>query len=285
MLELSREAVATIVRRALEEDLPWGDVTTNTVVPADLTARAVVEARQPGIVAGMLVAETAFTLVDPTVRFTCLRQDGEPFAKGDRLAVVEGRARSLLTGERVALNFLQRMSAIATMTRQYVDAVAGLKARIVDTRKTTPGLRLLEKYAVAVGGGGNHRFSLSDGVLIKDNHIAAVQREGHGLGEAVRRARAAVPHTIRVEVEVETLDQLREALDAGADMVLLDNMSIDSLREAVRLVAGRAITEASGGITLESVRSVAETGVDLISVGALTHSVRALDLAMEFELG
>lgn len=285
MLELPRDAVVAIVRRALEEDLPWGDVTTNAVIPADLKARATIEARQPGIVAGMLVAETAFALVDPAVCFTRLRQDGESFGKGDRLAVVEGRARSLLSGERVALNFLQRMSAIATTTQQYVDAVAGLKAGIIDTRKTTPGLRLLEKYAVTVGGGANHRFSLSDGVLIKDNHIAAVQREGYGIGEAVRRARASAPHTIRVEVEVETIDQLREALDAGADMVLLDNMSPDLLREAVRLVAGRAVTEASGGITLETVRAVAETGVDLISVGALTHSVRALDLAMEFELG
>ncbi|MBI2942354.1 MAG: carboxylating nicotinate-nucleotide diphosphorylase [Chloroflexi bacterium] len=285
MLTLPPAAVREIVGRALAEDMPWGDLTTDGLVSPTLDGRAVVLARQEGVLAGLAVAEAAFQLVDPAVRFSGLKVDGDRIGPGDRVAIADGRARSLLKAERVALNFLQRLSGTATLACRYVDAVAGFPVRIVDTRKTTPGLRLLEKYAVRVGGAGNHRYCLSDGILIKDNHLAALRREGHGIAEAIRRARAAAPHTVQVEIEVETLDQLREALEAGAEMILLDNMDPPLLRQAVAIVAGRAITEASGGITLDNLRAVAETGVDLISVGALTHSARALDLSIEFELG
>jgi nicotinate-nucleotide pyrophosphorylase (carboxylating) len=210
--------------------------------------------------------------------------DGQPIAPRDTIARVSGPAASILKGERVALNLLQRMCGIASLTRRYVEAVAGTRAVIVDTRKTTPGLRALEKYAVRVGGGQNHRTNLSDGVLIKDNHLAAVRNEGHDLAEAIRRARAAAPHTVRVEVEVPSLDEVDQAIAAVPDIILLDNMAPPLMAEAVRRVAGRALTEASGGIRLETVRAAAEAGVDLISVGALTHSVDALDISLELEV-
>lgn len=271
-----------IVRRALDEDLRWGDVTSETLVPREALARAAVVARQDGVVCGIPVAASVFEMVDPAVTVTELVRDGEQVRAGARLMVIEGSARSVLGAERVALNFLQRLSGIASLTARYVAAVVGTDARIVDTRKTTPGLRLLEKYAVRCGGGASHRSSLGDAMLVKDNHLAALAAAGIPLRDAVAAARAALPHVTAVQVEVDTLEQLEEALAAGPDAVLLDNMSPETLREAVRRTGRRATLEASGGISLETVRAVAETGVDLISVGALTHSPPAFDAALDF---
>lgn len=277
-------AVEDIVRRALAEDLGHGDLTTDSLVPPQAVAAGVVEVREEGVIAGLEVMALAFRLVDPAIDVALLRQDGATVRPGDMLARLAGPARGVLKAERVALNFLQRLSGVATATARLVRAVEGLPVRIIDTRKTTPGLRILERYAVRVGGGHNHRFNLSDGVLIKDNHLAVLAQEGAGIREAVTRARGCVPHTIRVEIEVETPDQAAEAADAGADAILLDNMPPDEMRRAMALIAGRAMVEASGGITLGNVREVAETGVDLISLGALTHSVKALDVGIDFEL-
>lgn len=270
--------VTALIDAALAEDLGAGDVTTEALVPPTAEAEAVLRTRLAGVIAGLGVAEAVFRRLDPQVVFEQGVAEGEEVVAGTVLATVRGRARALLSGERVALNFLQHLSGIATFTRAYVRAIAGTRARIVDTRKTTPGLRMLEKYAVRVGGGHNHRFGLSDGVLVKDNHLTVVG----SLTQAIRRARQKVHHLLRVEVEVESLDQVREALAAGADILLLDNMSLEALREAVRLAQGRALTEASGGITLDNVAAVAATGVDFISVGALTHSAPALDIGLDF---
>lgn len=283
-MELPVFTIDRIVEAALAEDLPWGDLTTDNLIPAGVTARAEAVVKAEGILAGLPVFERVFTRLDPAVRVRPCCQDGAPVRRGDVVAVIEGPARSLLRAERVALNFLQRLSGIATLTSQYVAAVAGLPCRIIDTRKTTPGLRLLEKYAVRMGGGANHRFGLSDGVLIKDNHLAVLRREGIGLATALADLRRRIPHGVRIQVEVESLEEARDALAAGADALLFDNMPLAMLSEAVALARGRAITEASGGITLETVRAVAETGVDLISVGALTHSVRALDISLDFKV-
>jgi len=283
-MELPAFALDRIVEAALAEDLPWGDLTTDNLIPAGVTARAEAVARAGGVIAGLPVFERVFVRLDPQVTVAACCRDGTPVRPGEVVAVVEGPARSLLRGERVALNFLQRLSGIATLTSQYVAAVAGLPCRIIDTRKTTPGLRLLEKYAVRMGGGANHRFGLSDGILIKDNHLAILRREGIPLASALADLRRRIPHGVRIQVEVENLEEVREALAAGADALLFDNMSPELLREAVALARGRAITEASGGITLETVRVVAETGVDLISVGALTHSARALDISLDFRV-
>ena len=234
-------------------------------------------ARESGVLAGMPVAAMTFMIADPAISITPNLEDGQAFGEEQSLASISGPARGILAAERVALNFVQRMSGIATRTARFVELVKGTKARIVDTRKTTPGLRLLEKYAVRVGGGHNHRFGLSDGVLIKDNHIIAAG----GVTTAVTAAKANAPHTLKVEVEVQTPDQLDEAIKAGADAVLLDNMSLDAIRECVRRAEGKAILEVSGGVTEESVRRIAETGVDVISVGALTHSVQAVDIALD----
>ena len=280
VLELDPAYVRRVVAAALAEDIGPGDVTTLATIPAAATCRAELRTRQDGVIAGLPVAAEAFRQLDARLDLAAERRDGDRIARGDLLVTIMGSARAVLTAERVALNFCQRLSGIATATRRYVDAVAGTKARIVDTRKTTPGLRQLEKYAVRAGGGGNHRFGLFDGVLIKDNHIAA----GDGVGAAIVAARRAVPHSLRVEVETDTLYQVREAVEAGADAILLDNMAPDIMREAVQMIAGRAIAEASGGITLANVRAVAETGVDLISVGALTHSAPSLDLGLDFAL-
>jgi nicotinate-nucleotide pyrophosphorylase (carboxylating) len=271
-----------IVRRALEEDLRWGDVTSESLIPRDTLARAAVVARQDGVVCGIPVAASVFEMVDPRVGVTELARDGEPVRSGARLMSMEGPARSLLAAERVALNFVQRLSGIATLTARYVEAVEGTGARIADTRKTTPGLRLLEKYAVRCGGGANHRWSLGDAVLVKDNHLAALAAAGIALGDAIRAAREALPHVVYIQVEVDTLEQLDEALEAAPDAVLLDNMPPEILREAVRRNRGRATLEASGGISLETARAVAGTGVDLISVGALTHSPLSFDAALDF---
>lgn len=273
---LIREAVA----HALAEDLgAAGDITSAATVPAGAEARAAIAVRQRGVVAGLAVAQAAFAEADPAIRFAAEAVDGAAVAAGAVAARVAGPARGILAAERVALNFLCRMSGIATLTRAHVDAVAGTGAVIVDTRKTTPGLRALEKYAVTCGGGQNHRFGLYDAVLIKDNHVAAAG----GVGAAVRAAKARVGHMVKIEVEVDTLDQLDEALSAGADIVMLDNMDLAAMREAVARTAGRAVLEASGRVSLDTVRAVAETGVDLISVGALTHSAPILDFGLDFE--
>ncbi|MDR7409875.1 MAG: carboxylating nicotinate-nucleotide diphosphorylase [Armatimonadota bacterium] len=270
-----------VVAAALREDLPWGDLTTESLFPEALPARGAVMAKRQGVIAGLPVLEVVFRQLSPEVRVRLEMADGAEVERGQVVAVVEGDGRALLAGERVALNFLSHLSGIATLTRRYVQAVAGLPCRIVDTRKTAPGLRVLQKYAVRVGGGANHRFGLSDGVLVKDNHLAMLKRQGVSLRQALERLRARVPHGIRIQVEVTDLDQVHEAVEAGADALLFDNMDLQTLRQAVARCRGRVLTEASGGVTLETVRAVAETGVDLISVGALTHSAPALDLSLE----
>ena len=269
--------VRDIVRRALREDVGRGDITTQCVVPAEARASAAVIARQAGVIAGLEVARAVFTEVDAGVEFRAPAADGDAVDAGAVIAGAAGRARSLLTAERSALNFLQRMSGIATLTRRYVEAVEGTGARILDTRKTAPGLRCLDKWAVALGGGANHRFGLFDGVLIKDNHL----RLAKDVPTALTCARACAPHGLKIQVEVETIAQAREALQCGADALLLDNMGPDEMRAVMDLARGRALIEASGGVTLDTVRRVAETGVDFISVGALTHSAPALDIAFE----
>lgn len=279
--ELVRETVA----RALAEDLGWGDVTTDSIVPPDLAARGVVAARAAGVLCGVDILVEVYRQVDPAVDVEPAARDGDALRPGQTIARLSGPAASLLRGERVALNFVQRLSGVATAAARFVEAVRGTGARIVDTRKTTPGLRALEKYAVRAGGAGNHRFNLSDGVLIKDNHLAALADEPDPIATAVRRARAGAPHTLRVEVEVDTLEQLDRALAAGADVVLLDNMGPALLAEAVNRIAGNAVSEASGGVSLATVRAIAESGVDLISVGALTHSAPALDIGLDFAIG
>jgi len=260
---------------ALAEDLGDGDVTTEATVHVDATGSAELVVKEPGVVCGLAVAEAVFRAVDPELRFERLVEEGASVAAGTAVARVAGPERAILTGERTALNFLARLSGIATLTRRYVDAVDGTGAAILDTRKTTPGLRALEKHAVATGGGRNHRFGLDDGVLVKDNHL----RAAGSVTSAVERLRAATP--LPIEVECDTLEQVSEALAAGAEAILLDNMIPDQLRAAVALARGRARLEASGGVTLENVRAIAETGVDEISVGALTHSARSLDVSLE----
>jgi len=269
-----------LFRLALLEDIGNADVTTQSVVPADRKANAVVFARERFVLSGSAVFRKIFELVDPEVRIESLFADGELIEPGVPVFKLDGPARALLTGERTALNFLQRLSGIATLTRAMVDAISGASCRLLDTRKTTPLWRRLEKEAVAHGGGTNHRFGLYDGILIKDNHIAAAG----GVGEAVRRARANAPHMLRIEIEVEDLKQLEEAIGAGADIVMLDNFSMEGLRAAVSAAGGRVLLEVSGGITLETIGAIAKTGVDFISSGALTHSARAIDLTMEFHV-
>jgi nicotinate-nucleotide pyrophosphorylase (carboxylating) len=270
--------VTKIVKAALDEDIGAGDITTALTVPAEAAASAEFIAHEAGILAGTPVVAAVFGMIDPSISFSPKTKEGKAFGANDALAVVSGPARGILSAERVALNFLQRLSAIATRTAQFVEFVKGTKARIVDTRKTTPGLRGLEKYAVRVGGGSNHRFGLSDGVLIKDNHIAAAG----GVTKAVSAAKSGAPHTLRVEVEVQNLEELNEAIKAGADAVLLDNMPVATIVEAVRIAGGKVILEASGGVTEVTIRQIAETGVDIISIGALTHSIKAIDISLEF---
>jgi nicotinate-nucleotide pyrophosphorylase (carboxylating) len=267
-----------IIEAALREDMPEGDITSEGIIPAEARSEAVFLAKEDGILAGLEIARRVFEKIDLGVEFTGKIQDGAAFRKSDILACVEGPSVALLKGERTALNFLQRLSGIATETRRFVDAVAGTKAKILDTRKTTPGLRLLEKYAVRMGGGTNHRLNLSDMVLIKDNHLRYVG----SVAEAVRRARSTIRPGVRIEVEAADLSQVRDALAAGADMIMLDNMTLELMREAVALAAGRVPLEASGNMSLDRVRAVAETGVDFISVGALTHSARAVDISLDF---
>lgn len=277
-------AVDEVVARALAEDAPWGDTSSEAAIPADARATARVVSRERGILAGGLALERAFLAADPSLRVSRTLADGAPLTAGTVVAEVEGPARGILLGERVALNLAQRLSGVATLTRAYVDAVAGTPASIVDTRKTTPGLRMLEKAAVRAGGARNHRFSLSDAVMLKDNHLAVLTAQGLDLTEAIRTVRARIPHTTHLEVEVDRLDQLPAVLAAQPDTIMLDNFSLADLRAGVALIGGRAIVEASGGVTLDSVRAIAETGVDVISVGALTHSAPALDLGLDIEL-
>jgi nicotinate-nucleotide pyrophosphorylase (carboxylating) len=273
------QEIDRIIRQALREDIGMGDLTTMATVEPGTTARAELVAKEDFVLAGLAVARQVFKTLDQSIAFEMLTTDSRPVRRGEVIAWLKGDAALLLQGERVALNLLQRLSGIATQTARFVAEVRGTNARILDTRKTTPGLRLLEKYAVRMGGGRNHRFSLADGVLIKENHIAAAG----SLTAAVHRAKDRVPHTLRVEVETRDLDEVAEALAAGAEIILLDNMDNETLRLAVQLVDGRAQTEASGGVSLETVRAIAETGVDFISVGALTHSVRAVDISMLFQ--
>ena len=270
-----------LVDAALEEDGARHDVTTRALVPPDQRGSGVIVAKGEGVVCGLPVVAAVFAALDPDVRVEARMPEGAAVSPGDRLAGVQGPLAPILSGERVALNFLQRLSGVATATRRLVDAVAGLNARIVDTRKTTPGLRPLERHAVRVGGGSNHRFNLSDGVLIKDNHIAASRAAGLTIAQIIERARRAAPPTLRVEIEVTTVDEARQALDGGADALLLDNMAVEEMRQAVEAAQGRALIEASGGVTLENVRAIAETGVDVISVGGITHSAPALDISLE----
>lgn len=271
--------IQDIIKRALQEDIGHQDITTDNLVDKEQRSRGVFLAKAAGIVAGIHVAQEVFRCLDHDIQFTVVKNDGEKIAPGDTLAVVAGRTRSLLKGERVALNFLQRLSGIATRTNHMVELIRYEKAEIVDTRKTTPGLRRLEKYAVSVGGARNHRFGLYDGALIKDNHIKAAG----GIQKAISTLRTRIPHTIKIEVEVENLEQLQEALEARADIIMLDNMDIDTLRQAVEITAGQALLEASGGITEANLVEVARTGVDFISIGALTHSAGSLDISFNLE--
>lgn len=269
-----------LIRRALEEDAVASDV-TSALLPENLISTAVMVAKEDGVISGVEVGLEVFRQLDQGLTCQAVVHDGDPIVKGQQLATITGLMASILRGERTALNFVQRMSGIATATKAFVEAVAEFPTTIIDTRKTVPGFRLLDKYSVRMGGGRNHRMNLADGVLIKDNHIAAVGHQGENLVALVRRAHAQVSHTIRVEVECDTIDQVREALDGGADIILLDNMSIDQIRDAVALCKGRCITEVSGGVTLETARGIAETGVDLISSGQFTHSVHALDISLD----
>ncbi len=269
-----------IVDRALFEDIGTGDITTESIIPAGEQARGLIHSKDYGVLAGVEIARLVFQRLDRQITFVARKRDGQLLQPGDPIAEVFGSARGILSGERVALNFLQRLSGIATRTRQYVEKIKEYPVTLVDTRKTTPGLRILEKYAVRVGGGANHRFGLYDAVLIKDNHI---QLAG-GIYAAVERVRRQIPHTMRVEVEVENLEQLQEALEVGVDIILLDNMEQAMLRQAVEINQGRAWLEASGGINAETVVEVAATGVNLMSVGSFTHSVKALDFSLDIEV-
>jgi nicotinate-nucleotide pyrophosphorylase (carboxylating) len=277
---LTAKETRAIVAAALEEDDTKHDITTAATVLSDRRARCRLVARQPGVIAGLPLAREAFEQLDKAVTVRIDHDDGSRVGPATPVMFLSGHARGLLSAERVALNFVQHLSGIASLTARYVEAVAGTRAHILDTRKTTPGLRRLEKYAVRAGGGLNHRMDLSSAVLIKDNHLAAVDGD---IRAAIKRARALASSGIKVEVECDTLDQVKTAIDAEADVIMLDNMSLVDLREAVKLVDGSAVTEASGGVTLETVRRIAETGVDWISVGALTHSAPALDLALDFD--
>ena len=289
--------IEEIIDRALAEDLGKGDVTTEALIPGDQQGTGLIVAKKGGILAGINVAKQVFLRVGPELKVEILLEDGARVKPGSKVARVSGSIASILKAERVALNFLQRLSGIASETNRYVEAVKGLPVRIMDTRKTTPGLRLLEKYAVRAGGGENHRMSLGDGILIKDNHLAALRSQGLNIREIVAKARQNAPLSLRgvkrrsnlqarqtqIEVEVGTVSEALEAVEAGADIVMLDNMNLDDMRKAVKSIHGRALIEASGGITLDNVRAVAETGVDFISIGALTHSTRALDISLELE--
>ncbi|MGF9713923.1 MULTISPECIES: carboxylating nicotinate-nucleotide diphosphorylase [Paenibacillus] len=280
MFELNQTVLNESLKRWLEEDIGMGDVTTMTTIPSDSMSKGIIHVKDNGIVAGLPVAKAVFALVDPQLRFEAKASDGDAVSKGTVIAEVSGSTRSILLGERLALNLLQRMSGIATRTNQFVERLEGRPSRLVDTRKTTPGHRMLEKYAVRVGGGHNHRFGLYDAVMIKDNHI----KGAGGIAKAIQSARARIPHTMKIEVEVENFVQLNEALGAEPDIIMLDNMGPEQMREAVLFIKQRAphiIVEASGNVSLDNVREIAETGVDVISVGRLTYSVQSLDISLD----
>jgi nicotinate-nucleotide pyrophosphorylase (carboxylating) len=276
---LNFDQIDRVIQMSLEEDMPFGDITTENIISEESVSKARFIAKESGVIAGLPVAERTFSLIDKRVVFTVLKPEGSLVEKGDIIATVEGPTIAILEGERTALNLLQRLSGVATRTHKLAALIEGTSAHVVDTRKTTPGLRYLEKYAVRVGGGQNHRFSLSDGVLIKDNHIAAAG----GIKAAVSAVRGKIPHTIRIEVETENLDMVQEALEAGADIIMLDNMDNTQMAKAVELIAGRALVEASGDIDEARIRGVADTGVDIISVGRITHSVKSLDISLRFQ--
>jgi len=275
--------IEEIIDRALAEDLGKGDVTTEALIAGDQQGTGFIVAKEEGILAGTGAATQVFHRIDPELKVEILLEDGAGVKPGSKVAKVSGSIASILKAERIALNFLQRLSGIASETNRYVARVEGLPVRIMDTRKTTPSWRSLEKYAVRVGGGGNHRMNLGDGVLIKDNHLMALRRQGLNIKEIIGRARQNAPQRLPVEVEVRNVSEALEAVEAGADIVMLDNMNLEDMREAVKSINGRALIEASGGIKLDNVRAVAETGVDLISIGALTHSAKALDISLELE--
>ena len=266
-----------IIEQALLEDIGTGDITTESIIPYDLKTKGIIKTKEEGVIAGLKIANLVFKKLDSEIIFEKKIKDGTKVARDKVLAEISGPARTILKGERVALNFLQRMSGIATITSKFCQQVKDLPVRIVDTRKTTPGLRILEKYAVRMGGGYNHRFGLYDAVLIKDNHIAIAG----GIKSVVNSIRKQISHMVKIEVEVENLSQLQEALEMKVDIIMLDNMDLNTMKRAVKTVKGKALIEASGGVTLEKVRKIAQTGVDLISVGALTHSVKSLDISME----
>jgi len=284
MDELFKKQTRKLIGTALSEDVANNDITTELTISCDMKGRGSFLVKASGVLAGIEIAGMVFTTVDPSLAFTVLKTDGDALASGDVVANVEGNLASILRAERVALNFLQRLSGIATQTALYVAAVADSNAKIYDTRKTTPGLRDLEKYAVKMGGGVNHRRDLSDGILIKDNHLAAAASVGLSIADVISKARAGAPSGATVEVEVETVEQAKQALDGRADILLLDNMSVHDMRAVVEMAQGKAILEASGGVTLETVHGIAQTGVDRISVGALTHSVKALDISLEIKV-
>ena len=273
---LNTLVVEEMIRMALKEDMNYGDVTTDTLIEEGSMSEARMTAKEDGVIAGLAVAEMTFKTLDPSISFIPLKKDGEVVKKGEHIAEIKGSTRTILKAERLALNLMQRMSGIATLSRSYADEVVGYRTRVVDTRKTTPGLRVLEKYAVRIGGCANHRFNLSDAVMIKDNHIKAVG----SITKAIEMARQSIPHTMKIEVEVESLDQLQEALEAKADIIMLDNMDTATMKKAVEITDGRAILEASGDIRKERLQEIAEIGVDIISVGALTHSVKAMDISL-----
>ena len=282
-MELLRHQYEHIVDQAVTEDLGQGDTTTEALVPKTQQGTATIMAKAKGILAGTKVAEQVFLKIDPELKVNIRINDGYEIKPGDIIAKIEGKVASMLKAERIALNFLQHLSGIASETALYVEATKGLPVQVTDTRKTTPCMRMLEKYAVRVGGGKNHRMHLADGILIKDNHLAALRSQGLNLKEIIARANQKNTSKLKIEVEVKNLEEAVEAADAGADIIMLDNMNLDDMRQAVQLIKGRAVIEASGGVTLDKVRTIAETGVDLISIGALTHSSKALDISLKLD--
>ncbi|MFW6196425.1 MAG: carboxylating nicotinate-nucleotide diphosphorylase [Thermoplasmatota archaeon] len=269
--------IRKIVRDATEEDIGTGDITTDNIVDESEKGKGIIRVKEKSVVAGLKVAEMVFNKIDPELEFIYLKKDGDEVDNGTEIAEVVGEVNSILKGERLALNFLQRMSGIATNTRKYVDRIQNYETKVVDTRKTTPNLRILEKWAVRLGGGQNHRMGLYDAVLIKDNHIKAAG----SIGEAVSRVKRGIPHTTKIEVEVEDIEGVKEALDNDVNIIMLDNMSLEDMNKSVGLIGKEALTEASGGITLDNIKNVAETGVDFISVGALTHQIRSIDISLD----
>lgn len=275
---MKKGEVDSIIEAALKEDMPQGDITSESIIPPRSRSKAIILAKEDGVLAGIDVASRVFQKIDPAVRFRKILEDGKAFKKGERLAEIEGSSISLLKGERTALNFLQRMSGIATATRKFVRAIQGTKTKIFDTRKTTPGLRLLEKYAVRMGGGLNHRFSLSEMVLIKDNHLKLVP----SISEAIKRAKRRAEPGVKIEVEAKSLEEVKEAVEGGADMVMLDNMPSEKIKKAVKWIKGRVPVEVSGKVTLAKAKKAASLGVNFISVGSLTHSYKSVDISIEF---